>query len=322
MRHVTVGSASKTIAVRLQGGLGDHILGMRVLSFIRTRYPHHDIIIYSDSGGYDPQLQIAAMSPFASRVVPVYESLRPATNDEVGRIANLRPEDQALIRGSDCFIDAFGRGMFAAASSVLDVPIVDILAQRPQLEIPNSAGEHANSIVDQWNGRPIVGLNLTKWGADVITKYQPRIVQILDCILSHTDALVLNIFPSSYEYGNWHEPQRTMRREQSRREAHCLMDLCQLDRRILPCVDLPLATVAALIKRAHYFIGVDNGIKHLAWALNTPLTFFHPKKPSISYVLRWMPDLNRLLLFDCSDSELRLYTSRIISALSGGAVRL
>ena len=36
--------STRSIAIRLEGGLGDHILGVRVLSFVRAKYPHHDLV--------------------------------------------------------------------------------------------------------------------------------------------------------------------------------------------------------------------------------------------------------------------------------------
>ncbi len=314
-----VDSSRRTVAVRLQGGLGDHILGMRVLRFVRGRYPLHEIVVYSDSGGYEPQLQIAAMSPYVSRVVPVYESRIPTATDEVGKIDNLRPEDQAAMLSSDCFVDAFGRGMFAAASISLDVPIVDILAHRPEFIVSAVAETHARGILRDHVNRPVVSMNLTKWGVDVLRKHESNIRQLLKEVLEHQGAIVLNIFPTCYQYGNWHEPQRTARSEQSRGEAKFLAELCSLDCRVIPCVDLPLATIVALLKRSCYFIGVDNGIKHIAWALQVPRTYFHPIKPSLMWTLRWMPDLHRMLLFDCTKDAFASHRRTLIAAMHADA---
>jgi hypothetical protein len=44
-------SPKRFVAVRLEGGLGDHILGMRVLRFVRDRYPRHEIVALSDAHG-------------------------------------------------------------------------------------------------------------------------------------------------------------------------------------------------------------------------------------------------------------------------------
>ena len=52
----------KQAAVRLEGGLGDHILGMRLLQFVRRRYPGHLMVVYCDCGGYRSQLEAGAKS--------------------------------------------------------------------------------------------------------------------------------------------------------------------------------------------------------------------------------------------------------------------
>jgi ADP-heptose:LPS heptosyltransferase len=69
--------------------------------------------------------------------------------------------------------------------------------------------------------------------------------------------------------------------------------------------DLPIEVIAALLSRCRYFVGGDNGIKHLAWALDIPRTFFVKERPPRLDVLRWMPDVHRLLTFDCGEHRLR-----------------
>ena len=69
-------------------------------------------------------------------------------------------------------------------------------------------------------------------------------------------------------------------------------------------VDFPISVVAALIKKCSYFIGVDNGIKHLAWALGITHTFFTPDvSKDYHYVLRWIPDYHRHLLFNYAKKD-------------------
>ena len=65
-----------------------------------------------------------------------------------------------------------------------------------------------------------------------------------------------------------------------------------------------ISLVAGLLAKCRYFIGVDNGIKHLAWALNVPHTVFLPHPPGARFILRWMPDFDRSLLLGCTKAEL------------------
>ena len=76
-----------------------------------------------------------------------------------------------------------------------------------------------------------------------------------------------------------------------------LASLPALDSRIVPCADLPIEVVASLLTRCRYFVGGDNGIKHLAWALDIPRTFFIKAPPPRLDILRWMPDVHRMLQF-------------------------
>jgi hypothetical protein len=291
-----------SVAVRLEGGLGDHILGMRVLRFVRERYPCHNIVIYSDAGGHSTQLRVASMSPYISTVVPVYA--KPARITAMGRLENIRPQDLRLMLSSDVFVDAHGETMFLEASVALNAPVFAILAHRPELLLPGASIQEATSLLAKYEGAVLVGLNLTKHGAALLRRYEARIVHILQRLLEHPNVIVLNILSSSYEFTHWPEPERTMRHRCSVGESQFLRKLCKLSDRIVPCVDLPIDTIAAVLSRCRYFIGVDNGIKHLAWALGVPHTFFSPVRPRLERALRWMPDLNRMLLFDCPESTL------------------
>ena len=72
--------------------------------------------------------------------------------------------------------------------------------------------------------------------------------------------------------------------------------------RIIPVVDQPIALVAALLHLSRYFIGVDNGIKHLARALDKPHSLIAPSPPDLSrpeaclLVPHWVPDFHRMLV--------------------------
>jgi hypothetical protein len=295
----TINVVRNTVAVRLEGGLGDHVLGMRVLPFIKMRYPIHDIIIYSDSAGHSTQLEVAAMSPFVGKVVPVYAS--PANRDVVGELQNIRPSDLALMFSAQMFIDAWGGDMFTKAASALQVPVFDILGCRSVLSISANAAAEANRLLATYDGGIFVGLNLLKYGADMLRRHEARVVRLLEAVLARPNVIVLNMCTSSYRFPHWPEPERTVRYERSKEEFRYVESLCTMSSRIVPCLDMPVAIIAALLKRCRYFIGVDNGLKHLAWALNVPRTFFSAQVPRVLGTLRWMPDVHRLLLFESPD---------------------
>jgi hypothetical protein len=297
-----LGRSYRSVSVRLDGGLGDHILGMRILPFIRKRYPGHDVVVYSDSGGHSTQLTVCAMSPLVSRVVPVYST--PKTIADLGNLENVRPQDLASMLSADIFIDAHGEDMFLNASTTLDIPLFEILAHRPELVVSHDAKDDAASALANYKDAMFVGMNLARHGGDPLRRYGSRITEMLERLLQREDVFVLSIFTSQYDFAHYPEPDRTARRQCALRETTFIRELCELNDKIISCVDLPISTVAALLMRCRYFIGVDNGIKHLAWALGVPHTFFCPVMPPLRRALRWMPDFNRMLLFKCSEREL------------------
>lgn len=207
--------------------------------------------------------------------------------------------------------------MFLDAALKLDVPVFDILASRPQLSIPPYGEQAAQDFLGQLDKPLLVGLNLTKYDAVFLARYDRPIFMLLSRLLEERRVVILNFFTSNYNYSHWKEPERTTRNRMAFDVAAYLRDLCTRSDRIHPCVDLPLSTVSALLRRCCYFIGVDNGIKHLAWALNVPLTFFHPILPALPRVVRWIPDLHRMLLFDCPDAALVAHVRTAIAAVSG-----
>jgi hypothetical protein len=257
------------------------------------------------------------MSPLVSEVVPVYQSDPKGLGPGAGRLETLRPQDLKRIYAAECVIDAWVPGMLVDASAAVDVPIFEMLGSRPELEVSLQAREDAARLQSPHGDAIFIGLNLTKYGRPFLETHGRAVLDLLRRILDcHPRAVILNIFPSCYRYDNWPEPQRTLRRNQSVEEAEYLCNLSTVDSRIIPCVDLPLISVAALLMRCKYFIGVDNGIKHLAWALQVPLTIFHPARPILRYVLHWMPDVHRMLLFDASDEAVRMHVEYTCAILA------
>jgi hypothetical protein len=286
--------ASQLIAVRLEGGLGDHILGMRVLSFVRAKYPDHDILVYSDAAGHPTQLEIARMSPLVTAVTP----------------------DREAMFASDVVIDAWGGTMFVEAAEHLNVPVFDILSSRPHLSIAPEADNAALDFLGADRDAPLIALNLSKYDASLLIHYSHVIAALLHGLLEREDVIILNFFTSTYEFPHWQEPQRTEREQAADRRGRFLAGLSRISERIRPCRDLPLPVVAALINRCRYFIGVDNGIKHLAWALDVPQTCLYPIQPTTEHIMRWLPDVHRLLLFDSREQDFDAHLADALSAAS------
>jgi hypothetical protein len=311
-------AAQKSIAVRLEGGLGDHVLGMRILRFIHSRYPAHDIVAYSDSHGVATQLQISAMSPFVTRVVPIFHEAAPNRLADTRRFETVRLQYLKEMLSSEYFFDTFGEDLLAAASVVLNVPIFDVLAHRPELVVPVDGAADAELFLAGVRADALlVGMHLAKFGGDRLEVLRSRIAHLLEHLLQQSEVVVLNMFTTCTDYVHWPEPRRTLKRQRSVEEGKLLQSLCHLSHRIVPCIDLPLQTVVALLSHCKYFIGVDNGIKHIAWSLGIPHTFFHPEQPTLPRVLRWMPDLHRMLLFDCSRDSLDRHIADAKRAIRG-----
>jgi ADP-heptose:LPS heptosyltransferase len=304
------GRSPQSIAVRLEGGLGDHILGMRVLSFVRAKYPHHEILAYSDAAGHETQLQIARMSPLVSAVRPV------RATDYTRSIEAIDPADREMMCASDLVIDAWGGTMFVEAAEQLNVPVFDILSSRPQLAISPEAEAAALDFLGEHRDAPLIGLSLGKYDTSLFSDYSELIAALLHGLLEQEEVIILNFFTSTYEFSHWPEPKRTERREIAARGGRLLAGLSRISERIRPCRDLPLPVVAALINRCRYFVGLDNGIKHLAWALDVPLTCLFPIPPNLEHTVRWLPDVHRLLLFDCGEQELSAHLADALSAAS------
>lgn len=307
-------SSAPTIAVRLEGGLGDHILGMRVLRFVRNRYPAHGIAVYSDSGGHSTPIQIVSMSPFVSNVVALARRAPQTIVSEEGELSATRERDIASMMSADVFIDSYSGLMFSDAARLLDVPIFSILAHQTELVVSENEHRKADRVLNLGSDTILVGMSLAKFGGGVLTRNVSLITHVLHRLLEDPRVVVLNMFTSSYDYPHWPEPDRTRRRSTSVSDGAFLCKLCAMSNRIIPCVNLPITTIAALLTRCRYFIGVDNGIKHLAWALGVPRTYFHPVKPSMQHVLRWMPDVHRMLLFGCSRTDLEKHIDAALMA--------
>ena len=310
--------STKTVAVRLEGGIGDHILGMRLLPFIREKYPDHRIEIFSDCGGSRPQMEISSISPYVAGVTAVYKNapmiIDPASKpvdfdhsncyDALNNFNQLRRFDQELISKADIYFDAWGESFFAVQARVLGVSPFEILNTRSRLQTPQTSVVAADHMLRHLGQKRFVTLHLAKYGADFLHANIQCLSDLLRQVLVDEEIIILNVFQTEYGFSDIPEPWRRYRRQQMIEEARVISSLTCLHRRIVTLSDLPILTVAGIIQRSHYFIGVDNGIKHLAWAMNKPLSYFlFPSLPTPYFLLRWLPDFDRALTFQSGKEE-------------------
>jgi ADP-heptose:LPS heptosyltransferase len=310
--------AAQVVAVRLEGGIGDHVLGLRLLPFVRQRFPQHRIVVYSDAAGNDAQMQIARMSPFVDEVRAVRRHAQTSVSSGASGLESLLEEDLAALRSGEYFVDAWGGGFYIDAARALGVPAVEILAARSQLQPPPEPIEAADRILQPFAGKRLVGFNMTKFG-DALRPHLRRMEQLLSALLEDQRVILLNMYRTSFGFDHWPPDVAAQRRASAEQDRQLSEQLTQFHPRVQPLVDLPLPVVAAVLQRCCYYIGVDNGIKHMAWALSIPRTLYVPPHPMpIDYLLRWVPDVHRMLLSTCSDAELGAHLNDARAAIEAG----
>src|SRR6185437_6154469 len=190
-----------TVAVRFEGGLGHHVLGMRLLPFIRRRYPRHRIEAYSDAAGGQSQLEVLGLSPFVDAIHTVRR--RPdARAEQMGQLDTVIAQDLARMRSADHFFDAWGGMFFLQAAKKLDIAALSILAMRPRLVLPPAAEEAAGKLLAPFEGRPLVGLNVAKHG-QAEGQLPDQIHQLLRSLLADERVVILNIFQTRFDFEHW-----------------------------------------------------------------------------------------------------------------------
>ena len=303
------------IAVRLEGGIGDHLLGMRLLRFVRERFPHDEIVVYSDANGGEIQLDGA--------IFPRRRPRRPGAAsrpDPGGRCDGpaqyLDPDVLAEMRSADLFLDAWGHGYFLAESCWLGVPFYEILASRPRLAIPKAARQDAARLLARWPEGRFLIINLTKHGASWLNRALGVLRPMLEDLLADPRVIVLAPVATRFSFAHWPEAERAHRERAVAAGLGGTRALAEWHQRIVMLPDLPIAVVAALIERAGYFVGVDNGIKHLAWALDVPRTVLMAAAPDSHFALRWCPDLHRVLLLGADTGMLEIHLAEAKAALT------
>lgn len=303
--------------VRLEGGIGDHVLGLRVLPFVRQRFPRHPLVLMSDCGGHAVQAAVAAMSPLADEVVIGRHRDRVGDLTQMGRLENLDEQSLALIKGAHAFIDTWGNKFFLEAASLLQVPFLEILSSRAELVPPAAAEEAATRFLEPYAGQVVIAMSLSKYGRNLLAGYwEPLLAPLLGRILADPRVVILNLFSTGFAFPQWPLDVARYRESLVEEEVSLLRTMSTVHERIIPAVDLDIGLVAALLRRSAYFIGVDNGLKHLAWAFAVPRTVLHPDLPDISFALRWMPDVHRLLPFSASQKQVLAHAQHAGEAIS------
>ena len=305
------------VLVRLEGGIGDHVLGMRVLPFVRERFPGHPLVLMSDCGGHPVQAAIAAMSPLADEVVIARHRARVADLKEMGRLENLDEEASGLVKNAHAFIDTWGNQFFLEAATLLQVPFFEILAGRPTLAPSAAAEEAAARFLEPYAGHIVVAMSVSKFGKNLLAGcWETVLAPLLGWILADPRVVIFNLFTTRFAFPQWPPDAARYRQTLIAEEVPLLHAMSATHDRIISAPDLDIEVVAALLRRSAYFIGVDNGLKHLAWAFNVPRTVLHPDMPDGVFALRWMPDFHRLLLFSAAQEQVRAHARDACEAVA------
>lgn len=310
-------NARMSINVRLEGGIGDHILGMRLLRFIREKYPEGRIEVFSDAGGAPAQMELARMSPHVDCVRPIYQDGSRVTLPTLGLLNNIRMRDLRRIRRGD-FFDGFTESLYIRESQRLNVSSLDVMSCRPELEPRLRAHKRADQLLSSLTPCTLVGLNMAKYGPDLLRACLPVLSSLINAALAVKNVQIVNFVASSPRFEHWPEPERTRREQHAGAEASIIGAFAQEHHgRMTTVVNESISVVAALLQRCRYFIGVDNGIKHVAWALGVPHSFVVPHRMlSTQWILRYAPDFHRMLQVGCSDGEIRTHVDDLANAVA------
>jgi len=284
-------SSNDIVAVRLEGGLGDHLLGMRLLRFIRLRYPNQRIVVFSDAEGAQAQLDIASMSPHVAEVRVLRRDPLRMTEENLGSLSNLTPDSLSALHAAGEFFDAFTGGHFVQEARRLGISHYEVLSSLPDIVIPEADMVAARAILPLLQFQRFVGLNLTKYGPGAVRSNLGLIKTFLGELLTDPDVAVLHFYTRSYDFPHAPEPPRSYRQRICAAEAAEVEALSAMyPGRVISIVDQPIGVVSALLSQCFYFVGVDNGIKHLAWALNVPRSWLSPGGLVKDFIMRWAPD--------------------------------
>jgi hypothetical protein len=300
----------REVALRLEGGVGDHLLGLRIVSHVRLKYPDHSICVYSDCGGFRSQLQICMMSPHIERIVPVYQDRSIVNIKNAGSLDNLIPQYLDQMKAADVFFDVWPGPiykpesdlidcgeMFIPHAEVLGVSNLTILSSRPKLIIPEEDIYRAKEYLNEIGEYRFVALNLEKFGRPYAEFCFDFLRDgMLRFLADNPKVCILNIYSTNIQFPHYPDGADLGRRRLSEEASSFLATLGDFHPRIISIQDMSIIRISALLLQCDYLIGMDNGIKHLAWALGVPLKFLVIKRPSRDAILRWMPDPENLCI--------------------------
>lgn len=154
-------------------------------------------------------------------------------------------------------------------------------------------------MLGHWHGQKYLGMNLSKYGAAALRTYLPRLRDLILQLLEKDELLILNIFTRQFGFQHWPKERRAEREAAVSEEASLFLEMERWSTRIISIIDEPIPVVAAILRKTSYFVGVDNGIKHLAWALGVPTTTLFPVRPNPDFILRWVPDYHSSVDLNC-----------------------
>lgn len=307
----------KTITVRLEGGIGNHLLGMRLLKYIHMCYQEHRIVAYSDAGNSVLPLEVAALSPYVSEVRSL-EKDPMRVSGSMGSLAELTAESLTNLKSGEHFFDTHTELLFLEECRRLNLPHFEVLASRPELAIPPDAVAEARAFLRSLPGMRYVAINFMKYGPSAIRSHLDLIKTFLSQILHDSEFGVLHFCMTGdgrpRHAGSSHNSQRppgTLETEELDSLAECYPG------RVFPVMDKRIVDVCALLQECSYFVGVGNDLKHLAWALDVPRTWLGPKLWADA-IFRWAPDYNCMLElkpFSNMEETGRLLASRVKDAL-------
>jgi hypothetical protein len=294
----------KVAAIRLEGGIGDHILGLRLLPFVRKAYPGHRLVVYSDAAGHPNPLAVARLSPYVDEALPVFHKKGQPTLETWGSLENIRTQDLRRMKDADVFFDTWKGGLFVEAARHLGVPLLEILRTKPVLRLPFVLRRRVEKFLGMDKGHIFIGLCVAKHQLAYLKKYRQTVLSFLKPLLADPRVVILNFYTTQYQFPHWPQEVRRHRQIAAELEGSAIGTLWNIHPRVVPVVDAPLEVVAGCLKKCAYFFGVDDGIKHLAWALGVPYDFFIHEIPGFVLAMTCMPDVHQALLFDASRSEI------------------
>jgi hypothetical protein len=158
------------------------------------------------------------MSPFADKVVPVFQDRSRVQAENSGSLDNLLPEDLARVRGADVFIEGWpgpllipgtremNPGFLYMPQSIqLGVPYYEILASRSRLVVARDSQAEAADLIGWSDESRYIGINFDKYGVDALRGYFPWLRPFLLHLVEDTRVKILNLFSQRMDVPHYPE---------------------------------------------------------------------------------------------------------------------